>query len=182
MKVVGVVGLPASGKGEFSRIARECGIPVVVMGDVIRQIAREEGLPETDGSLGAVASRLRQDQGLAAVASRCLPVIERTRGALIVVDGIRGEAEVGLFRRHFRDFVLVGIEAPFEQRLARLSTRNRSDATHRVEELRARDEREMGWGLGKALAGAEIRVKNEGGLPEFEKQVQDLLTRLAGGR
>ena len=32
MKVIGVVGLPASGKGEFSRIAAGLGIPVVVMG------------------------------------------------------------------------------------------------------------------------------------------------------
>jgi len=32
LRVIGVVGLPASGKGEFSRIAREMGVPVVVMG------------------------------------------------------------------------------------------------------------------------------------------------------
>ena len=30
MKVIGVVGLPASGKGEFSKIAAARGIPVAV--------------------------------------------------------------------------------------------------------------------------------------------------------
>ena len=37
MKVIGIVGMPASGKGEVSRIARDLGIPVVVMGDAIRE-------------------------------------------------------------------------------------------------------------------------------------------------
>ncbi|HMK16072.1 MAG TPA: dephospho-CoA kinase, partial [Methanomicrobiales archaeon] len=37
MRVIGVVGYPASGKGEFSRIAAAAGIPVVVMGDVVRR-------------------------------------------------------------------------------------------------------------------------------------------------
>jgi dephospho-CoA kinase len=40
MKVIGVVGLPASGKGEFSKIVKGMGIPVVVMGDVIRDAVK----------------------------------------------------------------------------------------------------------------------------------------------
>ncbi|HQC34822.1 MAG TPA: AAA family ATPase, partial [Methanoculleus sp.] len=45
MKVIGIVGMPASGKGEVSRIARDLGIPVVVMGDAIREKVKEAGLP-----------------------------------------------------------------------------------------------------------------------------------------
>ncbi len=45
MKVIGIVGMPASGKGEASRIARDLGIPVVVMGDAIRERVKEAGLP-----------------------------------------------------------------------------------------------------------------------------------------
>ena len=44
MKVIGVVGLPASGKGEFSKIAAGMGIPVIVMGDMIRKAVSEAGL------------------------------------------------------------------------------------------------------------------------------------------
>ena len=44
MKVIGVVGLPASGKGEFSKIASGMGIPVIVMGDMIRKAVSEAGL------------------------------------------------------------------------------------------------------------------------------------------
>ena len=62
MKVIGVVGLPASGKGEFSRVAREMGIPIVVMGDVIRNEVQAAGLPLTDQNLGSTASRLREEE------------------------------------------------------------------------------------------------------------------------
>ena len=43
MKVIGVVGLPASGKGEFSKIAAEWE-PVIVMGDMIRNAVKRKGL------------------------------------------------------------------------------------------------------------------------------------------
>ncbi|MFZ2536174.1 AAA family ATPase, partial [Methanothrix sp.] len=54
MKIIGFVGLPGSGKGEASKIARELGLSVVVMGDVIRQEAARQGLEPTDQNLGRI--------------------------------------------------------------------------------------------------------------------------------
>ena len=64
MKVIGVVGLPASGKGEFSKIAKELGIPVIVMGDMIRKAVSEAGLEPDDANFGATANRLRAEGGM----------------------------------------------------------------------------------------------------------------------
>ncbi|HJK29707.1 MAG TPA: AAA family ATPase, partial [Methanocorpusculum sp.] len=61
MKVIGVVGYPASGKGEFSQIAAGLGIPVVVMGDIIRRQVSAQGLDLTDENIGATARKLRED-------------------------------------------------------------------------------------------------------------------------
>ena len=63
MKVIGVVGLPASGKGEFSKIAAGMGIPVIVMGDMIRRAVSEAGLEPNDTNFGATANRLRAEKG-----------------------------------------------------------------------------------------------------------------------
>ena len=68
MKVIGVVGYPASGKGEFSQIAAGLGIPVVVMGDIIRRQVSAQGLDLTDENIGATARKLREDFGMDAVA------------------------------------------------------------------------------------------------------------------
>jgi len=181
MKVIGIVGMPGSGKGEFSRIARSLAIPVIVMGDVIREEASRQGLPGTDANLGEIASRLRMDRGMAAVAELTLPAVEREDAVLVVVDGIRGDAEVGFFREKFPGFILIGIDAPFAARLARLSSRGRKDDGLTEEELVLRDRREISWGLGRALAGADNLLCNDGTVEEFEEKVRALLAEIREG-
>jgi dephospho-CoA kinase len=175
MKVIGVVGLPASGKGEFSRIARAMGIPVVVMGDVVRDKVARDGLPVTDRNLGETAGNLRKERGMAAIAELCIPEIERAAAPVVLVDGIRGDAEVDLFASRFPGFILVGVDAPFKARLARLSSRGREDDRLDSAELKERDRREVSWGLGRALARADMLIHNSRGLEVFEEQVRQLL-------
>ncbi|MBP1928272.1 dephospho-CoA kinase [Methanolinea mesophila] len=180
MKVIGVVGLPASGKGEFSRVAREMGIPIVVMGDVIRNEVQAAGLPLTDQNLGGTATRLREEEGMDAIAKRCIPLIEALDAPLVLVDGIRGETEVRLFRARFPEFYLVGIDAPFSVRLGRLASRGRSDDFISEEELIRRDRREIGWGLGEALIHADYVLDNGDGLEKFADDARALLAELKG--
>jgi dephospho-CoA kinase len=180
MRVIGVVGYPASGKGEFSRMAGEMGIPVVVMGDVIRMKAREAGLGTTDAALGEMAMRLRREHGMDAIALFTIPAVEATAAPLVVIDGLRGDAEVRSFRSHFPDFILIGIISPFGKRLSRLSARGRSDDLSRAEDLRNRDTREETFGLGRALAEADRILENDGSLEAFEAKARSLLEEIRG--
>jgi len=181
MKVIGVVGLPASGKGEFSRIAAGMGIPVIVMGDMIRRAVTEAGLEPTDANFGMTANRLRADGGMDAIARLCVPEIRLQKAPLVLVDGIRGDTEVALFKKEFTGFQLISIDSSFEKRLARIAARARSDDFTSPDALRNRDSREIGWGLGKALEIADIHVKNEGTLDEFAGTVKKLLGELGQG-
>jgi dephospho-CoA kinase len=178
MKVIGVVGLPASGKGEFSKIAAEMGIPVIVMGDMIRYAVKEYGLDPTDANLGAIANKLRKERGMDAIAHLCVPEIQRQTAPLVFVDGIRGDDEVKLFRKTFFKFTLICINSSFENRLLRVAARNRSDDFRTADELRNRDERELGWGLGKALKQADMQLTNNGTLDEFSFAVHTLLDEI----
>jgi len=171
MKVFGVVGLPASGKGEFSKIAAARGIPVIVMGDMIRNAVQMAGLEPTDANLGAMATNLRAKQGMDAIAQLCVPEIQRQTAPIVLIDGIRGDAEVTLFRRVFPGFLLIRIDSSFETRLARIQARGRSDDFSSAGELRTRDERELSWGLGNALKDADVHISNEGTLAEFSAAV-----------
>ena len=178
MKVIGVVGMPASGKGEFSSIASGMGVPVIVMGDMIRRAVNEAGLEPTDKNFGTTANRLRAERGMDAIAQLCVPEIRYQTAPLVLVDGIRVDTEVALFRKQFPGFTLISIESSFEDRLARIAARARSDDFTTAEELRTRDSRELGWGLGNALKVADIRLENKGSLLEFSERVRDLLCRL----
>lgn len=178
MKVIGVVGLPASGKSEFSKIAAGMGIPVIVMGDMIRRAVSEAGLEPNDTNFGATANRLRAEGGMDAIAKLCIPEIRKQSAPLILVDGIRGDTEVALFRHHFSGFKLIRIDSSFGNRLARIATRARSDDFISADALRNRDKRELTWGLGNALLKADMNISNEGTLDEFAKAVHALLEQV----
>jgi len=180
MKVIGVVGLPATGKGEFSRIAGELGIPVVVMGDVVRLEVRQQGLPLTDETMGRISGELREDYGRDALAKLSIPAIEATGADVVLVDGIRSDAEVVRFRELFEEFYLVAVESPFDLRMARIRNRGREDDIISVEDLTARDERELGWGLGEAILMADYSVVNDDGMNEYEIKVRSILRKLMG--
>ena len=176
--VIGVVGYPASGKGEFSRIAKELGIPVVVMGDVVRKELDNAGLKQTDRNMGEMSKYLRQGMGMDALAQLTIPLIEEQKSAIVLVDGIRGDAEVTTFSKRFKGFRLIGVESSFDTRLTRLKERGRSDDSGDAEGLMARDQREEGWGLGDAMDMADYFIANEGTIEEFEEKACELLKKM----
>ncbi|PSQ02627.1 hypothetical protein BRC94_01190 [Halobacteriales archaeon QS_5_70_17] len=182
MRVIGTVGLAGSGKGEAAAVARELGIPVVTMGDVIREECRRRGLDPADHH-GEVAQALREEEGSLAIAERSLPMVEdalEERGegeGIVLVDGLRSGEEAERFAERFgTDFVLVAVTAPFEERRERVSDRGRdATADEGGESLAERDEREFGFGMGEAIEDADVTIENDGGLAEFRERVRAVL-------
>jgi dephospho-CoA kinase len=127
MKIIGFVGLPGSGKGEASQIARLHGLAVVVMGDVIRQEAARQGLEPTDQNLGRIGNALRAAQGPDAVAKKAFEMALATGKDLVVIDGLRSREEADFFRSHADEFHLVEVCAPAQARLKWLAARGRPD-------------------------------------------------------
>ena len=56
-RVLAVCGMPASGKGEFAAILKDRGIPILSMGDMIREEVRHRQLQETPEIFGEIATR-----------------------------------------------------------------------------------------------------------------------------
>jgi dephospho-CoA kinase len=178
MRVIGLVGLPGSGKSEAAAVAEEMGVPVVTMGDVIRAECRDRGLDPTTEH-GRVATALREENGPAAIAERSVPLIEDAlaESDTVVVDGIRSDAEVERFEAAFGEsFTLVSIEAPHETRAQRLDLRDRdAGADEGGESLAARDRRELDFGMGAAMDQADITVENTDTLAAFHDRIRELL-------
>ncbi|WP_254272445.1 AAA family ATPase [Haloarcula marina] len=178
MTVIGIVGLPGSGKSEAANVAADMGVPVVTMGDVIRQECRDRGLDPARHH-GEVAKALREENGPAAIAEHSLPVIERERedGETVLVDGIRSDVEVDAFRDAFGEsFVLVKVDAPFDLRAKRLDLRGRdAGGEDGGESLEDRDERELGFGMGEAMAMADLTIDNTQSLAAFQRKVRTLI-------
>jgi dephospho-CoA kinase len=175
MRVIGTVGLPGSGKGEFAEVARDRGIPVVTMGDVVRRACRDRGLDPAEHH-GEVARALREEEGPLAIAERSLPMIRDRLEAneVVVVDGLRSGEEAERFEAAFGEsFLLVAITAPAEVRAERLDLRGRDDTD--TESIEERDERELGFGMGEAIDRADLTVENAGSLEAFRERAAAVL-------
>jgi predicted RNA binding protein with dsRBD fold (UPF0201 family)/cytidylate kinase len=182
MRIIGFVGYPLSGKTTATEVGREMGVPIVVMGDAVRREAEKMGIELTDENLGKLADRLRKEEGMDAIARRCIPEIREKlkEKGVVIVDGIRGLDEIRKFREVFGDdFILIGIEAPPEIRFERIKKRRRTDDVSTLEELIKRDRREEKWGLKEAMESADIIVENTGSFEDFRDKIRHLLEKFA---
>jgi dephospho-CoA kinase len=168
-KIICFVGLPGSGKTVATGVGVQLGIPIVKMGDILREEVAERGLPEE--MVGEVASDIRREEGMDVIARRCIPKIKdiiNGGGEVIIIDGIRCMEEVERFRDAFGgSFELIKIESNDESRYERMKIRGRVDD----EGFRGRDEREIGWGMKTAMELADVTIVNDGSIKKFEEEV-----------
>ena len=173
--VVGLAGMPGSGKSLVVETARAEGYAVVVMGDVVREETQKRGLKPTPKNIGKVMLELREKGGASVIADRCIPRIEQQKSGKVIVDGVRSLSEVDAFKAHFSKFSLIAVHASPETRFKRLYRRRRSDDPDGWELFRERDVRELGVGLGDAIATAEYLIVNENKRECTKAKVKKLL-------
>ena len=172
--VLGVAGMPGAGKGTVREIVQKMGYSVVVMGDEIREEAKRRNLKPTPENLGMIMLKLREEEGPAAIAKRCIPKMEKMKEK-VVVEGIRSLHEVDEFMKHFPNFTLIAIHASPETRFRRLFQRKRSDDPKRWENFRERDLRELSVGIGAAIATADQMIVNEGSKAQLKRKTREVL-------
>ena len=173
--VVGIAGMSGAGKATFNEIAKRRGYAMVAMGDVIREETKRRGLKPTPENVGRIMLQIREEEGPAVVAKRCISKIDNAIGNIVLVDGIRSLHEVEEFKRHFPNFILIAIHSSPETRFQRLSRRKRSDDPKGWETFLKRDRRELNVGLGDAIAMADCLIVNEGTKKEFKIKIHDVL-------
>ena len=176
--VVGLAGMPGSGKSLVVDAARELGYAIVVMGDVVREETAKRGLDLTPHNVGKVMLELRAEGGNTVVASKCIPKIEAQAGTKVLVDGLRSLYEVDAFKQHFAKFAVLAVHASPEARFTRLSSRRRSDDPDGYEVFHERDMRELGVGLGNVIAMAEQLIVNDNSAEKVKDKVKEALERI----
>jgi dephospho-CoA kinase len=176
--VVGLAGMPGSGKSLVVVTALALGYAVVVMGDVIREETLKCGLKLTPQNVGKVMLQLRAEGGNSVVAQKCIPKIEQHTSTKVLIDGLRSLHEVDLFKAYFSKFSLVAVHSSPEKRFNRLSNRRRSDDPNGWEVFHERDMRELGVGLGNVIALAEQMIVNDNSLEEVKAKIKEALQRI----
>ncbi len=174
--VVVVVGMPGSGKDILLRAAKSLEFGHTSMGDVVRRCAMKLNIGESDEAIGGFANSEREKHGPAVWALRTLRDLPQGN---VIIDGSRSIHEIEYFKSHLgSDLKVIAVRAPRELRLGRLQARQRADAPGTLEDFIRREERELAWGLGKALESADITLDNEGTMEEFSTVCMATLRKL----
>jgi dephospho-CoA kinase len=177
--VLGVAGMPGSGKSLVVELAqKEKGYEPVAMGDVVREETKKRNLQPTPENIGRVMLELRQKEGSAVIAKRCVPRIASTDGQKVIVDGIRSLDEIEEFKKHYPIFSLIAIHASPDTRFQRLYHRRRSDDASQWKVFLERDTRELSVGLGSAIAMAEEMVVNEEPFDVVKGRIRRILEKV----
>jgi len=176
MKVIGFCGLPGSGKSTAIEAVVGLG-KVVTMGDVIRDEAKNRKVEPSGENLGIIAKELRKKGGPAIIAKKCIELIKNLDDEVIIVDGIRSFHEVNEFRREWK-FPLIAIELSDQERIKRLYDRARSDDTKSINEIRQRDQREIGFGLKEVVNKADYKIQNDSTVEELKKKTRNIVLEI----
>jgi len=178
-KLILVTGMPGSGKSIFGEVARRKGLPVINMGDIVREIAYERGLEVNDSNLAKIAKELRDKIGKAAVAMLAYEKACKTGSTVAVIEGLRSLEELDYLQQNAKEAVLVAFHSSPKTRFGRLLRRARRDDPSTWEEFVERDRRELGFGIGSVIALADIMVVNENiELDELQRKVENILNKL----
>ncbi len=162
--IIGLTGMPGAGKTTVANYLSQKGIPLLIMGDVVREVAENDGLEPTSDNLAKLMLRLRKRNGPEAVAHLIINKIKLMKKkdkqlSVVIVDGIRSMAEVQVLRR-IGSVKLLAIHGSTLTRYTHVRERGRSDVPSNIGEFDKRDKIEMDVGISNAIALADETISN----------------------
>lgn len=157
--IVCLTGMPGAGKSTIAQGLQKKGFMSVNMGDAVRAEARRRNLEPTSQNLGKLMLELRQKNGPGAVAELIKEQILSSNAEVVVVDGIRSNAEIEELKK-IGNVKLLAVHASADTRFSFLKSRKRSDDPQNRKTFDERDEREIGVGISAPIALADETISN----------------------
>ncbi len=151
--------MPGAGKSTIADGLKSKGYDIINMGNVVRTEAKNRNLEPTGPNLGKLMIELREKNGQGAIAKLVVPQIENTKSKVVIIDGIRSNAEIDVLRKH-GTVKLLAIHASTNTRFGFLKHRGRSDDPLTKENFEERDNREIGVGISNSIALSDETISN----------------------
>jgi len=172
-----IIGMPGSGKTEAAKIAKILGYKVFAFGDIIREEVRRRGLKLNKENMQKVSLWFhdKRDKELVRRLEKKLQKI-KTRREFIVLDGPRSPNELSLLRKHGFNVKTLVIDVPSRIRWKRQLARGRQDLGS-LSDVRARDVRELKYGIKKLIKTANFKIKNTGSRAQLHSRIKKLLSK-----
>ena len=166
VKLIGAIGQNGSGKDEVLKYLRlKYGVPFLSTGDVVREIASNEGVEPTRENLGKISDRYFREFGKGYFVKLLADKIRQTGWKIAGISGIRSLDDVSILKGIFgQDFILIHvyITAP-HVRYSRMTGRGEDRDPHSFEEFLRQDKAEEElFSLTEAEHFADYSISNDG--------------------
>lgn len=178
-KLIAIVGMPGAGKSIAANFFREKGLPVLRFGDQTDIGLAELGLPLTEVNERKYREDLRAELGMAAMAIKIQPRIEKAleKSSTVALDGLYSWEEYIFLKEIFPPIELLGIFARPKIRYERLGCRSVRPLGWK--EAEGRDYAEIeNLNKGGPIALADYMIINEGTEEEFLGQLETYFSSL----
>ena len=163
--------MPGSGKTTAAGSAKDLGVMCTTMGDVVREEADKRGLPRTRENMLNLMFEMRTEGGSGIIAQKCVEKVQDSKAPIVVIDGLRCQKEVDIFREHYPDFQVITIHVRPHIRFVRLQKRGRTDDPKNIQEFHDRDHKELKIGIAEVIALADEVIINEQTIPSLQEQL-----------
>ena len=177
--ILAVAGLAGAGKTTaLGELSRKLGCETLYVGAFVLEEVGRRGLEQTAQAERHVRTALREERGRDVLAQM---VVERLgidpAQPVSTLDAVYLVEELECYRAAYGPrLVLLGIQADFEVRAARLG--RRADRPLTRHELQRRDALELNeFRTGEVLAAADATLVNEGSLEDFKRALQSWTER-----
>ncbi len=180
MKVIGLTGLIGSGKDTVSDyISKKYGYRIVVMGDIVRELATELGRSHSRDNLHLTQKEYVEKYGIEYFAKRVVEKIRRNNWQKVVINGIRRPEDASVPKGEFKkDMVVALVDAPPQVRFERMKARMRADDPQTMEEFIRQEENELAlFRWSETMKFVENRINNDGTVEELHKNIEAFIKR-----
>ncbi|CAE6489118.1 MAG: AAA family ATPase [Candidatus Nitrosotenuis sp.] len=157
--IVCLTGMPGAGKSTIAAGLEKKGFTSINMGDAVRAEAKRRNLDPSGQNLGKLMLELREKNGQGAVAELIKDKIINSKSDVVVIDGVRSNAEIEVLKK-ITQVKLLAIHASTDTRFGFLSSRKRSDDPSDRKMFDERDNREIGVGISASIALADETISN----------------------
>jgi dephospho-CoA kinase len=176
--IIGVVGTICSGKSLFAEMLISKGFHRLGFSDEVREECKARGLEIERKILQDIGNEMREKNGGDYWAKRIISKMKPGRN--YVVEGIRNPGEVEALKE-LDNFILIGVDAPVEERLQWIIKRNKDSDPKTIDEIKKIDERDRGKGekqsgqqVDACFKMADLIIMNHGTLNELKDKVDKL--------
>ena len=114
--IIGLTGSLAAGKGIVSDFLKNKGFVYLSLSDELREVAKERKIEITRLNLQNLGNELRENMGKEVLAKLVVNKIKNQQYINVVIDGIRNPSEIDHLKNNLKNFYLISVDAPREER------------------------------------------------------------------